>query len=81
MEEDEAKVEANDDANNNMEDPEVQERMATALAKKALNRQTTAAGARWQSLGQTLKNRKAEILDMVSAPRSTNLYCALTNYR
>ena len=64
--EEEAK-EAYDDANNNMEDPEVQERMATALAKKALKgAAATAAGARWQSLGKTLKNRKAEILEMVS---------------
>ena len=68
-EEEDGAKEANDDANNNMEDPEVQERMATALAKKALNRQTTAAGARWQSLGVALKNRKAEILEEVRATR------------
>ena len=47
-----------------MEDPAVQERLANLLAKKA-KASSSGAGSRWEALGQTLKQRKADILDMV----------------
>ena len=58
-----------------MEDPAMQDKLATMLAKKAGG---TGAGSRWEALGQTLKNRKSDILSMSNDPVSLN---ELVTYR
>ena len=67
-EEDEEKNGVKKQMSDDMEDPEVQDRLATILAKKAKTNgaKTGASGkSRWEALGQTIKQRKAELLEMV----------------
>lgn len=49
---------------NDIEDPDVQERLATILAKRAKSMKGAPGRKRWQSLAKTLKNRMDSSLDM-----------------